>query len=106
MNRTFKYISSAACAGVLSAALVFQVSGLDASARCGCDGSVSYDNRLPASHPANRCALAASEEVSWVSWMSGRASNYQFHYLDLLELLTRSSDDQATPTPSQPSTGN
>lgn len=30
-----------------------------------------------------------AEQVSWVSWLTGRSSSYRFHFLDLLELLSR-----------------
>ena len=30
-----------------------------------------------------------AEQVSWMSWLTGRSSSYRFHYLDLLELLSR-----------------
>ncbi|RDV26708.1 hypothetical protein DXV75_06900 [Alteromonas aestuariivivens] len=36
------------------------------------------------------CASGADDwilEVSWLSWISGKSSTYQFHFLDLLELL-------------------
>jgi hypothetical protein len=50
------------------------------------------DHDLPLSHPANRCATEQSQGVSWASWFTGRSSSYQFHFIDLLELLSRSSD--------------
>ncbi|GAC16056.1 hypothetical protein [Aliiglaciecola lipolytica] len=46
-------------------------------------------------NPVNRCANANQKNVSWMSWFSGR-SRYQFHYLDLLELLSRTTDKQPT----------
>jgi len=30
--------------------------------------------------------------VSWYSWLTGKTLSYDFHYLDLLELLYRSHD--------------
>lgn len=33
--------------------------------------------------------LDDAERVSWVSWLTGRSTSYRFHFLDLLELLSR-----------------
>ena len=60
-------------------------------ASCLCTDNVQFNNRLPQSHPANRCATQQST-VSWSSWLFGSGNSRQFHYLDLLELLSRSSD--------------
>lgn len=32
------------------------------------------------------------QSVSWYSWLTGNSISYDFHYLDLLELLYRSHD--------------
>jgi len=34
-----------------------------------------------------QCALAP--QTSWASWFSGKSSSVQFHFIDLLELLSR-----------------
>lgn len=52
---------------------------------CDCDANVEYNNRLPASHPNNRCALP-EHDVSWKNWISGKSRSNQFHFLDLIEL--------------------
>jgi hypothetical protein len=36
---------------------------------------------------AVHCALAP--QTSWMSWFSGQSSSAQFHFIDLLELLSR-----------------
>lgn len=59
---------------------------------CSCEANISFDHTLPLSHPVNRCASMQSEGVSWTSWFSGRSSSYQFHFIDLLELLSRTND--------------
>ncbi len=41
------------------------------------------------SQPLCANAQQQAEEVSWVSWLTGRSTSYRFHYLDLLELLSR-----------------
>lgn len=61
---------------------------------CANVDQVTFDANLPVNHPLNRCAIDKKENsVSWTKWFSGRSSSYQFHYLDLLELLSQSSDD-------------
>ena len=56
---------------------------------CSCSANVELNATLPMSHPINRCATQQSAGVSWVSWFTGSSATKQFHYLDLLELLTR-----------------
>lgn len=34
-----------------------------------------------------QCALAP--QTSWMSWFSGKSSSAQFHFIDLLELISR-----------------
>lgn len=38
--------------------------------------------------------MNAEQESSWVSWITGDSRSAQFHYLDLLELLTRADEPQ------------
>jgi len=38
-------------------------------------------------HSVNRC-IQIEEDSSWASWLTGDSRSAQFHYLDLLELLT------------------
>ncbi|MCU7553321.1 hypothetical protein OCL06_01775 [Alteromonas sp. ASW11-19] len=52
-----------------------------------------FDARLPASHIQNQCSRVNMGEVSWLSWVAGRSLSYDFHYLDLLELLHDDSND-------------
>lgn len=63
---------------------------------CGCANNVEFDKRLPVSHPSNMCAAQQTSGVSWVSWFTGSSASKQFHYLDLLELLTRVTDSGET----------
>ena len=48
-----------------------------------------FNPKLPASHIQNQCARAREgvTEVSWFSWVAGKSPSFQFHFLDLLELL-------------------
>jgi hypothetical protein len=59
---------------------------------CQCEPNVAFDHTLPLSHPVNRCAASQSDAVSWFSWFSGKSGSYQFHFIDLLELLSRTKD--------------
>lgn len=59
---------------------------------CHCKPDLAFDHTLPLSHPINRCASTQSGAVSWYSWISGKSGSYQFHFIDLLELLSRTKD--------------
>ena len=66
---------------------------------CNCDSGIELDNSLPLSHPTNRCAIGQQQDVSWLSWLKGGNQSVQFHFLDLLELLSRHAEpgkDQRT----------
>lgn len=93
MNRTFKF-KTAIVAGIAATAFVHFNMSLKASEDylCGCETSMQVNTALPLSHPSNVCAAKANkrESVSWASWIAGKSASYQFHYLDLLELLSRS----------------
>ena len=76
-----------------------QVSSYNEQTFAECAKNVTFDHDLPLSHPANRCAAKQSEGVSWSSWFTGHSSSYQFHFIDLLELLSRhSGNSQKSPT--------
>lgn len=68
---------------------VAQVPIDEGSVFCSCSQGVVFATELPMSHPINRCASVGVTEVSWRSWVSGNSNSYQFHFLDLLELLSR-----------------
>mgnify|MGYP002807137295 CR=1 FL=1 len=72
-----------------------QISLDDKSAFCGDTETTVIDHELPVSHPVNRCAANQQQGVSWSEWFSGRSSSYQFHFIDLLELLSRSGNSEA-----------
>jgi hypothetical protein len=78
------------------AMLSFSQVSLDSKSMfCGDLDNVVLDQQLPVSHPVNRCATEQSQGVSWSQWFSGRSSSYQFHFIDLLELLSRSGNLEA-----------
>jgi hypothetical protein len=43
---------------------------------------------------SNTQACKQQAHVNWYSWLMGESSSAQFHYLDLLELLLGSDDDE------------
>jgi hypothetical protein len=66
----------------------------DRNVFCGSEENIVLDQELPISHPENRCATSQSQGVSWSAWFSGRSSSYQFHFIDLLELLSRTRNNE------------
>jgi hypothetical protein len=62
----------------------------------------SVNNCAPQStHDINTskpCIHVLEEDSSWFSWITGDSRSAQFHYLDLLELLTSSDDSKKTPS--------
>lgn len=81
---------SVAMAGVGIAGLVMFT---EPDSVCEFQPATDYDTRLPASHVQNQCVSSHNGEVSWTSWAAGRSLSYEFHYLDLLELLYGGSND-------------
>jgi hypothetical protein len=74
----------------------FQDSSDDKRVYCENLDNVVLDHELPVSHPANICAnKGQAQVVSWSEWFTGRSSSYQFHFIDLLELLSRSGNSEA-----------
>jgi len=65
----------------------------DKNGFCGNLENVVLEHELPISHPVNRCVANQSHGVSWSEWFTGRSSSYQFHFIDLLELLSRSDNN-------------
>ncbi len=57
---------------------------------------VSNDCQCSSEHFVKNAAhcMNAEQESSWMSWITGDSRSAQFHYLDLLELLTRSDEPQ------------
>ena len=99
MNRKSKSLftlSGKTLTGIVAAAILsfYQVSSDNSNVFCGNLENVVLDQQLPVSHPINRCATEKSQGVSWSSWFSGRSSSYQFHFIDLLELLSRSANSK------------
>jgi hypothetical protein len=83
--------SGLAIVAILSVA---QISSDDSNVFCGNLENVVLDQQLPVSHPMNRCATDQTQGVSWSEWFTGRSSSYQFHFIDLLELLSRSGNGE------------
>ncbi|WP_199610543.1 hypothetical protein [Flocculibacter collagenilyticus] len=65
---------------------------------CNCQAKTSFDASLPISDPHNQCAIPKASNESWLSWLSGKSRSTQFHFLDLLELISRNSADKVPDT--------
>ncbi|WP_338519900.1 hypothetical protein [Alteromonas gracilis] len=72
------------------------------SSVCQYQPVTEFNPKLPASHIQNQCArhMEGVEEVSWFSWIAGKSPSFQFHFLDLLELLHN--DDSSVDFTSSP----
>ncbi|RRS08752.1 hypothetical protein EAG18_10310 [Pseudoalteromonas sp. J010] len=79
-------------------------------------GVLSFDNSQEFATNYNACVcssnslsqrVSASEcqreaHTSWAAWLTGGSASGQFHYLDLLELLIGSKDNQSSSKVSSP----
>lgn len=95
MNRISKGAVTVFCSAALVASTTALITDQEGQAFCTEDQYVEFNKTLPMSHPSNRCTAEAQARISWTSWLSGRASTSQFHYLDFLELLTRTAEDKS-----------
>lgn len=93
MNRKSKSFATLLGSAAVAVLVFAQNPDQDGLLFCSCEEGIKFNHDLPMSHPTNRCASEQSAKVSWSSWFSGAASNSQFHYLDLLELLYSASDE-------------
>jgi hypothetical protein len=96
MNRKFKGILTTGCSAFIATIVFAQTSGLGEDDFCANSVNVQFNHQLPMNHPVNRCAVKQHTDVSWSTWLTGRSKSYQFHYLDLLELLSRNSDESSS----------
>ncbi|MFT2091921.1 hypothetical protein [Paraglaciecola sp. 2405UD69-4] len=104
MNKKPKFLlypASTLLIGAIAVALTSyaNTSSYDGRSFADCAENLVFDQSLPISHPVNRCATQKSQGVSWSSWFTGHSSSYQFHFIDLLELLSRSGDTSEGTTP-------
>ena len=71
------------------------ISSDDEAVFCADIENIVIDRESPVSHPVNRCAASQLQGVSWSEWFRGRSSSNQFHFIDLLELLSRPGNSEA-----------
>ena len=97
MNRKSKSLFTLTGAGFATIAILsISLDSLDdRNVFCGNLEHVVFNHELPVSHPFNKCAANQSQGVSWSEWFTGRSSSYQFHFINLLELLSRSGSSEA-----------
>lgn len=97
MTKKLRFLStirSTTFIGVMVVALLglLNLSSYQRHSFADCPENLNFQHSLPLSHPINRCAALESQSISWSSWFTGHSSSYQFHFIDLLELLSRTSD--------------
>lgn len=93
MNRmsTSKKISVGAAA-LFSLGVLVNISAMESNFGSDCEclaasttnisHSITHD---PISH--SNCIAQTQDTISWFDWIGGKSPSYQFHFLDLLELL-------------------
>ncbi len=73
-------------ASALSVAAFFFFSSGDEKELLAAASSCTCNTTNTASHAAQ--CMDSEQETGWFSWLTGDSRSAQFHYLDLLELLT------------------
>ena len=83
MNRKSKgkVLLASAGSAVLAIAMYAQTSGVHLATTANCERATMSEELSVA------CNQTLSEQVSWADWLVGKSRGYQFHFLDLLELL-------------------
>lgn len=94
-ERQTKTMAAMACAAVMTLTL----SDLDSVSAFFCtDDTPSFNATVTpmvtlVEEPTLCNADADSDRVSWFSWVTGQSASFEFHFLDLLELLSRKDTD-------------
>lgn len=87
-------------AGVFSAAMVFVISSVFAQANAPCINSYSLQNKVVVNttNPSQEVTQSEqplaicnrnNQQIGWLTWIFKQSDSVEFHYLDLLELLSR-----------------
>jgi hypothetical protein len=94
MNSKLKVSLSIFGSAAFAFLMVAQTQFAEGDGFCANVEQVAFNASFPVSHPINRCASGKPlNDISWTTWFSGRSPSFQFHYLDLLELLSRTTDE-------------
>ncbi|MDP5213321.1 hypothetical protein ORJ66_09735 [Pseudoalteromonas tunicata] len=80
---------------VLFSASTFSVFTSTSGQNLGCACPSSYDNVYAYNRAIAQCRLNTDSNKSWFAWLKGDSRSAQFHYLDLLELLSESEQDSS-----------
>tara|TARA_A200000113_G_scaffold128094_1_gene115280 strand:+ start:196 stop:504 length:309 start_codon:yes stop_codon:yes gene_type:complete len=93
----------AICGAVALASVAVTIAPKTHSSVCDFQPVTEFNPKLPASHVQNQCARYQEgvEEVSWFSWIAGKSFSFQFHFLDLLELLHNDEGNRDFTSPSK-----
>ena len=87
MNRkSIGKLSIAAIASAVVVAFLLDTSAVESQLMEQCE-------QAQADYATSTCQVAAAETVSWFDWIGGKSRGYQFHFLDLLELLYSDDSD-------------
>ncbi|MDM7861255.1 hypothetical protein QTP81_11680 [Alteromonas sp. ASW11-36] len=89
MNRkSFGKLSIAATASAAAIVFVLHTGSVESQLMEQCEMVKAQSN-----HSVTTCQVSAQETVSWFDWIGGKSQSYQFHFLDLLELLYSDDSD-------------
>jgi ABC-type phosphate transport system permease subunit len=87
-------------AGIMSMFMVFVISSVFAQANAPCINSYSLHNKVVVNttNPSQQATQGDqpivicnrnNQQIGWLTWIFKQSGNVEFHYLDLLELLSR-----------------
>lgn len=95
---TIKGIKRAAFASsvVLFSASTFSLLTSSSNQDVSCACPSNYENTYTYNRAIAQCRLNTDSNKSWFAWLKGDSRSAQFHYLDLLELLSDSDQEHST----------
>ena len=93
-------------AGIASAAMVMIISSVFAQANAPCINSYDLQNKVIVDTNASTHFQARegepiaicnrnNQQIGWLTWIFKQSESVEFHYLDLLELISRNNHDSA-----------
>lgn len=89
-----------AAAGIVSGFMMFMISSVFAEVNAPCVNSYSLQNNVVVDTTSQQAQNAQTQsvmamcnrndqQIGWLTWLFKESESAQFHYLDLLELLSR-----------------
>ena len=90
-------------AAVFAIGLFTNIGTVQSSLNANCECSATAPYALAQTDAFKQaCSTKTKETVSWFDWIGGKSPSYQFHFLDLLELLY---DDEESSNDAMPKSG-